>query len=119
MRKAEIVGLTWDREDLKGGFIRLREVDTKTSERRSIPVGRELRDLPQSLPLAVDPRGNQVSIVFTRKGQPIKSICEIFSRVSRDAGLTDTTKMTGGDNCRDGAKALHIAMITMPGWRNR
>ena len=53
MRKGEILGLTCDRVDLKAGFIRLREADTKTSERRRIPIGRELRDVLQSLPLAL------------------------------------------------------------------
>jgi integrase len=88
MRKAEILGLTWDRIDLKAGFIRLREVDPKADERRSIPIGRELRDTLQSLPLALDPQGSRVPFVFTRKGRRIASIREIFSRVCREMGLT-------------------------------
>jgi integrase len=43
MRKGEILGLTWDRVDLKAEFIRLKGVDTKIGEARSIPIGRELR----------------------------------------------------------------------------
>ena len=89
MRKGEILGLTWDRVDLKAGFIRLKGIDTKISEARSIPIGRELRQVLQSLPLAVDSQGNRVPYVFTRNGQRIKSIREIFSRVCRDAGLTN------------------------------
>jgi integrase len=38
-RTEEILGLTWDRVDLKGGFIRLREGDTNAGERRSTPIG--------------------------------------------------------------------------------
>jgi len=117
MRKAEILGLTWDRIDLKAGFIRLREVDTKTSERRSIPIGRELRDTLQSLPLALAPQGNRVPFVFTRKGQRIASIREIFSRVCRDAGLTDvvfhTLRHTATTNLRRaGVDALTAMKIT-------
>jgi integrase len=37
----------------------------------------------------VDSQGNRVPYVFTRNGQHIKSIREIFSRVCRDAGLTN------------------------------
>lgn len=55
MGKAEILGLTWDRVDIKAGFIRLWEVDTKTGNRHSSPIGRELREVLQSLPLALDP----------------------------------------------------------------
>jgi integrase len=79
MRKAEILGLTWDRVDLKAGFIRLREVDTKNKERRSIPLGRELRDVLQGIPLALDSQGNRVPYVFTGQGKPLTSIREIFS----------------------------------------
>jgi hypothetical protein len=31
MRRGEILGLTWQGVDLKGGFIRLKGADTKTS----------------------------------------------------------------------------------------
>ena len=55
MQKGEILGLTWDRVDLKGGFIRLKKADTKTGERRHIPLGRELRGVLESLPIALAP----------------------------------------------------------------
>jgi integrase len=117
MRKSEILELTWDRVDLKAGFIRLREVDTKTGERRSIPIGREVREVFQGLPRALDPQGNRVPFVFTRKGQHIKSIREIFSRVCRDAGLTDvvfhTFRHTATTNMRRaGVDALTTMKIT-------
>jgi integrase len=67
----------------------LKGIDTKISEARSIPIGRELCQILQSLPLAVDSQGNRAPYVFTRNGQRIKSIREIFNRVCRDVGLTD------------------------------
>jgi integrase len=39
MCKAEIPGLTWERVEFKSGGIRLKEADTNTGERRSIPIG--------------------------------------------------------------------------------
>jgi integrase len=57
MRKGELLGLTWDRVDLKAGFIRLKGIDTKISEARSIPIGRELRHVLQSFPWQWTPRG--------------------------------------------------------------
>jgi integrase len=41
MRKGEILGLTWDRLDLKHGFILLDT--TKNGERREIPINATLR----------------------------------------------------------------------------
>jgi integrase len=117
MRKEEILGLTWDRVDLKGGFIRLKEADTKTGERRSIPIGQELQEVLQSLPLALDPQGNRVPYVFTRKGQHIKSIREIWTRVCRDVGLVDVVfhdlRHTATTNLRwAGVAALTAMKIT-------
>jgi integrase len=89
MRRGEILGLTWDRVDLKSGFIRLKETDTKTSESRSIPIGRELSETLRRLPVALDAQGHRVLYVFTRYGQPIKSVREIFARVCKEAGITD------------------------------
>jgi integrase len=87
MRRGEILGLSWDRVDLKAGFIRLKETDTKTSEGRSIPIGRELGEVLQRLPIALKAQGQRAPYVFTRNGQRIKSIREIFVRVCRDAGI--------------------------------
>lgn len=89
MRRGEVLGLTWDRVDLKAGFLRLREMDTKTSESRVIPIGRELGEVLRCLPLALDPQGNRVLFVFTRNGQRIKSIREVFARVCQEAGLAN------------------------------
>jgi integrase len=113
MRKAEILHLTWDRVDLKSGFIRLKETDTKTSERRHIPIGRELRGILERLPIAIDAHDH----VFTRQGQPIKSIREIFTRVCRDAGLSDVVfhdlRHTATTNLRRaGVDALTAMRIT-------
>jgi integrase len=117
MRRGEILGLTWDRVDLKSGFIRLKETDTKTGERRHIPVGRELRRVLESLPIAMDPNGRRVPYVFTRRGKPIKSVREIFSRVCRDAELTDLVfhdlRHTATPNLRRaGVDALTAMKIT-------
>lgn len=43
MRREEILELTWDRVDLKAGFIRLRATATKAKDARHVPIGRELR----------------------------------------------------------------------------
>jgi integrase len=89
LRLAEILGLTWERVDLKAGFIRLRGTDTKTKEARNIPIGRELREILQGLPIGLDAQGRRLAHVFTRRGQQIKSIREVFSRVCQEAGPTE------------------------------
>ena len=75
--------------DLKGGFIRLKEADTKTGEPRSIPIGREFRTVLQSVPITLDREGARGPLVFTRYGRPIKSNREVFSQVCRQAGLSE------------------------------
>ncbi len=87
MRRGEILKLTWDRVDLKAGLIRLKEADTKTGEPRSIPIGQELSEVLRRLPIALDPQGQRVPYVFTRNGQPMKSIREVFAPVCRDASI--------------------------------
>jgi integrase len=60
MRRGEILELTWDRVDLRAGFIRLKDIDTKTDAARSIPIGRDLREVLRHLPVALDSRGVRV-----------------------------------------------------------
>jgi integrase len=117
MRREEILELTWDRVDLKAGFIRLRVTDTKAKDARHIPIGQELRKMLQSLPLVLDPQGARLPNVFTRRGKPIKSVREIFNRVRREVGLTDLvfhdTRHTATTNLRRaGVDALTAMKIT-------
>jgi integrase len=89
MRKGEILQLTWNKVDLKAGFIRLQDTDTKTARRRSIPIGRELREVLQRLPIVLDAHGGRVPAVFTRQGHPLKAVWEPFTRACRQVGLTN------------------------------
>jgi integrase len=44
MRAGEIIKLTWDKVDPKTGFIRLTAEDTKTNEKRAIPLSPILKE---------------------------------------------------------------------------
>jgi integrase len=117
MRRGEILGLTWDRVDLKAAFIRLKESDTKTGEGRSIPIGRELAEVLRHLPVALDAQGQRVPYVFTRNGQRIKSVREVFARVCQEAALTNFVfhdlRHTATTNLRrGGVDALTAMKIT-------
>jgi integrase len=86
MRQGEILNLTWDRVDLKEGFIHLRPEDTKTNEGRSVALNKELLEMFQAMP-----RDLPGVRVFTRNGYPIKSIRGIFAAACRKAGIEDFT----------------------------
>jgi integrase len=89
MRRGENWGLTWNRVDLKSGFIRLKESDAKTGEGRSTPIGRELGEVLRRLPVAHDAQGHRVPYVFIRRGQPVKSAREIFARTCQETAITN------------------------------
>jgi integrase len=117
MRKGEILRLTWDRVDLKAGFIRLRDTDTKNATGRSIPIGRELREVLQRLPIVLDAQGARVPAVFTRHGQPLKTVWEPFTRACRQLGLKnvrfhDLRHMAVTNLRRAGVDALTAMKIT-------
>lgn len=86
MRAGEILGLTWDKVDLKGGFIRLHAEDTKTHEGRTIPLNFsiELLDLFRNL---FKVRNLHSSQVFLRNGKPIRCMREAFKTACQDAGI--------------------------------
>ena len=86
MRKGEIIGLEWDRVDLKAGFVRLRPEDTKTKEGRSIPLHPLLTKMLQEVKV----RSLKHSFVFTRNGEPINplgSFKEDFRKACDEAGI--------------------------------
>ncbi len=84
MRRGEILSLTWDRVDLKHGFILL-DV-TKNGERREIPINDTLRTTLQGLARRVD-----VSHVFydPATGKPYQDIKRSFHTALRRAKIQD------------------------------
>ena len=84
MRRGEILGLRWDQVDLKNKVIILEAADTKTQEKREIPLTDELMQI-----IKKTPRTLGVPYVFTHKGQRIKNIKTAFWNAVRAAGIKD------------------------------
>lgn len=85
-RFGEIVNLTWDRVDLKRGFITLRTVDTKTKSARQVPM---TPDVKQTLQRLAKVRSLATRHVFTYKGEPLKRISRSFKTALKNAGIMD------------------------------
>jgi len=84
MRCGEILGLRWEQIDFKNGVILLEAEDTKTQEKREVPLTEELIDLLKGIPRTI---GN--TCVFTWKGQSIGSIKTAFKKACRKARIED------------------------------
>lgn len=85
-RFREIVSLTWDRVDLKRGFITLRSQDTKAKVGRHIPMTPDVRLTFQRLAKIRSLTNNHV---FTYKGRPLQRISRSFRTALKDAGITN------------------------------
>ncbi len=85
-RFSEIVSLTWNRVDLKRGFITLRSVDTKTNTGRQVPMTPDVRAALQRLAKV---RSLASRHVFSYKGKPLRRISRSFKTALKDAGITD------------------------------
>jgi len=84
MRKGEILGLTWDRVDLRHGFILLDK--TKSGDRREIPINDTLTATLKGLTRRVD-----VPHVFydPKTGKPYTTIQRSFNTAAGRAKLAD------------------------------
>ncbi len=69
MRRGEILNLTWGQVDLMAKVIRLEAEDTKTHERRVVPIPDKLFEMLRLLPSRFSG-----SFVFQYHGKPIKDI---------------------------------------------
>ncbi len=85
-RLGEILPLTWDRVDLHRGFIKLRSIDTKSQERRLIPMTPHVREAFAQLAKV---RSLKTKRVFLFKGRAINSIRRTFKTAKRRAGIED------------------------------
>jgi len=88
MRLGEILGLTWDKADLKGGFIRLKGEDTKSGEGRLIPLDLfpGLREMFKDLHKT---RALHEQHVFLHDGQLVRSLKGAFKAACKGAGITN------------------------------
>jgi integrase len=88
MRLSEIIGLTWDKTDLRGGFIRLKGEDTKSGEGRLIPLDLfpGLREMFKELHKT---RTLYQHHVFLHNGQPVLSLKGAFKAACKGAEITN------------------------------
>lgn len=84
MRRGEILGLRWDQVDFKNRMIVLGAADTKTQEKREVPLDDELIELLQRIPKVIG-----CPNVFTFRGKPILDVKSAFYLAMRKAGISD------------------------------
>jgi integrase len=84
MRRGEILGLRWDQVDLQKKIIILEAADTKTQEKREVPLSNLLVELFKRTPKTLG-----CAYVFAYNGQRIKSIKTTFGKACREAGIKD------------------------------
>ena len=82
-RLGEILGLTWDRVDLKNGVVRLETGETKNDQARTVYLDHELRETFRALFVE---RKLGVSEVFLRDGEPIKGFRKAWMKSCKDSG---------------------------------
>jgi integrase len=85
-RFSEIVGLTWDRVDLKRGFLTLRSQDTKTKKPRQVPMTPDVKTTLQRL---ANVRSLSTRQAFLYNRQPLRDVRTAFRTAVADAGLND------------------------------
>jgi integrase len=86
MRSGEILNLTWDRVNLKEGYLDLTADDTKTSEPRRIYLNETLLEIFSN---AGKIRRIKHQNVFTYRGNPITCIRHSFQDACKKAGIKD------------------------------
>lgn len=84
MRQGEILNLTWDRVDLKGGFITLRGKDTKAKEGRVVPMTPLISEALRTLKKV---RQLHCPFVFLYEGHSVQEIKSSFKGACRRAGI--------------------------------
>jgi integrase len=84
MRRSEILGLRWDQVDTRQKVISLEAADTKTREKREIPLTEMLVNL-----LLKTPRTVGSPHVFNYKGKRVRNIKTAFRKACRKAEVKD------------------------------
>ncbi len=87
-RKDELLGLTWDRVDLRAGTLYLEAVHTKSKRRQSVPLNQQAREALLSRARFRAAHCPQSPWVFaTKAGERILDIKKGFTTACRKAGI--------------------------------
>jgi len=86
LRLSEILGLTWERVDLKRGFIYLRSQDTKTNSSRLVPMTPSVRECLSELSKV---RSLSTNRIFLFDGKPVREIKRAFHTAMRKAQIVN------------------------------
>ncbi len=86
MRAGELFDLTWDRVNMKEGFLVLTQRDTKTEEARHVYFNGPVREILERLGRV---RYISHNHVFTYQGKPLKSIKTTLARALKETGIMD------------------------------
>jgi len=88
-RKAEILGLTWDKVDLKEGTLRLDPGETKNEEGRTLYMNDELLEEMHKLQAN---RHIGCPYIFHREGKPIAGFRKAWAKACIQVGLCEVLK---------------------------
>jgi integrase len=83
-RLSEILGLTWERVDVKNGVVRLEAGETKNDEARTFYLDDELKEVFRQL---FTERTLGMRHVFVRDGEPIKGFRKAWLKACKAVGL--------------------------------
>ncbi|RPJ38705.1 MAG: site-specific integrase, partial [Deltaproteobacteria bacterium] len=86
MRAGEIFNLTWDRVNMKEGFLVLTQQDTKTEEARHVYFNGSVREILGRLGKVRHISHNHV---FSYEGKPLKSIKTALANALEETGIKD------------------------------
>lgn len=86
MRAGEIFGLTWDRVNIREGYVNLTPSDTKTGEARYVYFNGVVKEIIERLnKIGHSPKG----FVFTFQGKPVKSLKTSLWTALKKTGIKD------------------------------
>ena len=103
-RKSEVLGLTWDRVNLKEGFVSFNPGETKNEEGRTLYMNEDLLKEMQAL---WSKRRLGCPYVFHRDGWPIKDFRGSWDTACIKAGLFEVVRDDEGNESKTPTKIFH------------
>ena len=116
MRRGEILGLTWDKVDLRGRVIRLSADMTKDSESRTIPICEALYNELKAIPRAIHKphvfmyRGKSITCIRTGLRKACQAAGIVYGRFEEGGFIFHDLRHTFNTNMRKAGVAESVIM---------